>query len=160
LSGSNNQTTIWIDGAPPTSDGQRLPQAYFNVVSDAYLATLGIPVVRGRELLATDTPRSDAVVVVNETLARRFWADGDALGRRISVGGPSGPWVRVVGIAKDTRYNSLGETPPPFMYLPLQQNYQSSMVIQARVIGSERAIGDAWDARCARSIRSCPLRSQ
>jgi len=143
LSGSNNQTTIWIDGAPPTSDGQRLPQAYFNVVSDAYLATLGIPVVRGRELLATDTPRSDAVVVVNETLARRFWADGDALGRRISVGGPSGPWVRVVGIAKDTRYNSLGETPPPFMYLPLQQNYQSSMVIQARVIGSERAIGDA-----------------
>jgi predicted lysophospholipase L1 biosynthesis ABC-type transport system permease subunit len=83
------------------------------------------------------------VVVVNETLAGRFWADRDALGRRISVGGPNGPWVRVVGVAKDTRYNSLGETPPPFMYLPLRQNYQSSMVIQARVTGSERAIGDA-----------------
>ena len=42
-----------------------------------------------------------------------------------------------MGIAKDTRYNSLGETPPPFMYLPLRQNYQPSMVIQARVIGDE-----------------------
>jgi ABC-type antimicrobial peptide transport system permease subunit len=76
-------------------------------------------------------------------MARRFWPDGDALGRRISLTSATGPWVRVIGVARDTRYNSLGETTPPFMYLPVTQNYQSSMVVQARVTGAEKAIGDA-----------------
>jgi putative ABC transport system permease protein len=142
LSGSNNQTSIWIEGREP-GRGQRLAQAYFNVVGTGYLTTLGIPLVRGRDVEATDTPASEPVVVVNETMARRFWPNDDALGKRFSLTSATGPWARVVGIAKDTRYNSLGETPPPFMYLPLTQNYQSSMVVQVRVAQSAKAIGEA-----------------
>ena len=142
LSGSNNQTSIWIDGATPTP-GQRLPQAYFNVVATDYLETLGIPLVRGRDIAVTDTPGSDPVVVVNETLARRFWPNEDAIGRRLSVAGPTGPWVTVVGIVRDTRYNSLGETTPPFMYLPVTQSYEPSMVLQLRAAGAPKAVGDA-----------------
>jgi predicted permease len=142
LSGSNNQTSIWVEGVTPVA-GQRLPQAYFNVVGTDYLRTLGIPLVRGRDVAAEDTRASDPVVVVNATMARQLWPNGDALGRRLSIGGPTGPWVRVIGIAKDTRYNSLGETTPAFMYLPLTQHYQSSMVVQVRVPGSVSAVGDA-----------------
>jgi predicted permease len=142
LSGSNSQTAVWIDGSP-IADGQRPPLAYFNVVGTEYLQTMGIPLVRGRDVAATDASTSDQVIVVNETMAKRFWPNGDALGSRISLAAATGPWARVVGIAKDTRYNSLGETTPPFMYLPVTQNYQSSIVVQARVSGSEKAIGDA-----------------
>jgi len=149
LSGSNNQTAIWVEGVVPVA-GQRLPQAYFNVVGTSYLETLGIPLVRGRDIGVEDTPASDPVVVVNATMARQLWPNGDALGRRLSISGATGPWVRVVGIAKDTHYTSLGETPPPFMYLPLAQSYQPSMVIQARLTGATDAIGDA----IARTIRT------
>jgi predicted permease len=142
LSGSNNQTTIWLEGVS-TDKQQRLPQAYFNVVATDYLKTLGIPLVRGRDVASTDVPGAELVAVVNETMARRLWPTGDALGRRFSTIGETGPWVRVVGVAKDTRYNSLGETPPPFMYLPLDQNQQSAVVLQLRVIGPTRAIGEA-----------------
>jgi predicted permease len=142
LTGSNNQNTVWVEGTEPVQ-GQRQPQAYFNVVGTDYLKTLAIPVVRGRDVASNDMRASDAVAVVNETMARRFWPDRDALGRRFSLAGPTGPWITVVGIAKDTRYNSLGETTPPFFYLPLTQAYQSSVVLQLRVSGSAGAIGDA-----------------
>ena len=142
LSGSNNQTSIWIDGQPPTS-GQRLPQAYFNVVGTDYFRTLGIPLVRGRDILTQDTRESDQVIVVNETMARRFWPNGDALGKRLSLISPNGPWATIIGIAKDTRYNSLGETTPAFMYLPVTQSYQSSMVVQLRVANATKTVGEA-----------------
>ena len=142
LTGSNNQNTVWVEGTEPVQ-GQRQPQAYFNVVGTDYLKTLTIPVVRGRDVAATDTRASEPVAVVNETMARRFWPDRDALGRRFSLSAATGPWITVVGIAKDTRYNSLGETTPPFFYLPLTQAYQSSMVVQVRVGGAPGAIGDA-----------------
>jgi predicted permease len=142
LSGSNNQTSIWIEGVAPIP-GQRLPQAYFNVVATDYFKTLGIPLVRGRDITTTDTRESDQVIVVNETMARRFWPNSDALGRRLSFTAATGPWTTVVGIAKDTRYNSLGETTPAFMYLPIAQSYQSSMVVQLRVANSAKTIGDA-----------------
>jgi predicted permease len=142
LSGSNNQTGVWVEGAS-VADGQRLPQAYFNVVATDYLQTMRIPLLRGRDIAVTDAATSDQVVVVNETMARRFWPTGDALGRRISFTGTTGPWARVIGIAKDTRYNSLGETTPAFMYLPVTQHNQSSMVVQTRVSGSAKALGDA-----------------
>jgi predicted permease len=142
LSGSNNQSSAWLEGRSDGA-GDRVPPPYFNVIATDYLRTLGIPLVRGRDVAPTDTRASEPVVVVNETMARQFWPNGDALGRRISVSGPDGPWIRVVGIAKDTRYNSLGETTPPFMYLPLSQNYQRSMVLQVRTAGSMMVIGEA-----------------
>ena len=142
LSGSNNQSSTWLEGGSQGVGG-RVPLPYFNVVATDYLRTLGIPLVRGREVAPTDTRASELVVVVNETMARQLWPSGDALGRRISMSGANGPWIRVVGIAKDTRYNSLGETTPPFMYLPLSQHYQRSMVLQVRTAGAATAIGEA-----------------
>jgi predicted permease len=142
LSGSNNGTSIWLENAPVAA-GQRLPQVYFNVVATEYFRTMGIPLVRGRDVVATDVATADRVVVINETMARRFWPSDDALGKRLSTDGASGPWLRVVGIVKDTKYNSLGETPPPFMYLPLAQAYQTSMIVQIRTSAPASSVGES-----------------
>ena len=139
LSGSNNESSFWVDGQP-ADPGQRLPRAYFNVVTSRYLETLRIPVVRGRSISDRDTRESDRVVVVNETMARQVWPSLDALGRRISLDGPTGPWYTVVGITRDTRYNSLGETTPAFLYLPLSQHYQPAMVLHVRANASAESM--------------------
>jgi predicted permease len=141
LSGANNQTSTWLEGAAE-GDGRR-PLPYFNVVGTDYLRTMAIPLIRGRDVDANDTPNSELVAVINETMARQLWSGVDALGRRFSIGGATGPWIRIVGIAKDTRYNSLGETPPPFMYLPLTQHYYRTMVLQVRTAGTPKPIGEA-----------------
>jgi predicted permease len=142
LSGSNNGSSIWLENAPAAA-GHRLPQVYFNVVATEYFRTLRIPLVRGRDIVTTDVATGDRVAVINETMARRFWPSDEALGKRISTDGPSGPWIRVVGVVKDTKYNSLGETTPPFMYLPLAQAYQSSMVVQVRTATPASTIGES-----------------
>ena len=140
LSGSNNETSIWMEGAA-RDPGQRPPRVYFNVVATDYFSTLDIPLLRGRDVVATDASAAPPVVIINETMARRFWPVGDALGRRFSISGTAGPWIEVVGIARDTKYNSLGETTPAFAYLPLAQHYQSTMVLQIRSSASAHAIG-------------------
>ena len=142
LSGSNNGTSIWLENAPVAA-GQRLPQVYFNVVATQYFRTMGIPLIRGRDVAANDVATADRVVVINETMARRFWPSDEALGKRLSADGPSGPWVRIIGVVKDTKYNSLGETTPPFMYLPLAQAYQSSMIVQLRTSTPASSVGEA-----------------
>jgi predicted permease len=131
LGGSNMQTLVWVAGARgDRPDGSRL--VYFNTVGTSYFATLGLPVVRGREFTDADRDGAPGALVVNETMARRLWPDGDALGRRVSLDGPSGPWLTVVGVARDAKYNSVGEDTPPFMYLAAPQSTRAELVLHVR----------------------------
>ena len=132
LGGSNSQMSAWEEGAPLPADGARPPAPYFNVVSAGYFATIGIPVLRGREFTTADRDSAPGVVIVNETMAARWWPGESAIGKRVSIDGPQGPWREVVGIARDAKYNSLGEDPPPFMYLPHAQLMRSGMVLHVR----------------------------
>jgi predicted permease len=128
LGGSNMETATWLASAR----GERR-MTYFNVVGADYFATMGLPVVRGRALTAEDDrPGSPAVVVVNETMARRVWPNADALGQRVSVDGPDGPWRTVVGVARDAKYNSIGEETPTYMYLAYGQSPRAEMVLHVR----------------------------
>ncbi len=114
---------------------------YFNVVGADYFTTLGIPVVRGRGVLTEDDRAGAAgTVVLNETAARRFWPDRSALGQRVSVDGPDGPWRTVVGVVRDAKYNSVGEDTPPFLYLPHGQQPRASMVLHVRAADGATAV--------------------
>ncbi|HYC32514.1 MAG TPA: ADOP family duplicated permease, partial [Gemmatimonadales bacterium] len=108
-----------------------------NTVSADYFTTMGIPLARGRAFDARDGADAVPVAIVNESFARRFWPGGDAVGRRIVVGG-----VRreIVGIARDAKYVSLGEEPQPHYYLPWAQAFQGDMVLQVRTSGDARAL--------------------
>lgn len=102
-----------------------------NVVGPDYFRTLRIHVVAGREFEDRDDETSTAVVVVNRTLAERFWGDAEsAIGKRISVA--DGGWCTVVGVAADVKYSRIDEEPRPYVYVPFLQSYQPDMLLHTR----------------------------
>ena len=102
-----------------------------NVVAPEYFRTLTIGLVAGREFESRDDAAAPPVAIVNETLARRFWSDPSAaIGQRLRVG--TDGWRTVIGVARDVKYSRVTEGPRPYVYLPLLQTYQSSMVLHVR----------------------------
>jgi predicted permease len=102
-----------------------------NSVSPAYLATLDIPLQRGRDFAGTDVEGTPKVVIVNETMAERFWPGQDALGKRFKFFGDA-DFTTVIGVARDAKYNAIAEDPTPFIYQPLRQNYSPAAVLHVR----------------------------
>jgi putative ABC transport system permease protein len=92
-------------------------------VSPEYLATLGIPLIRGRHFDERDQLQTQLVAIVNETMARQFWPGEDAIGKRFKLGGPSStePWRVIVGIAADVRQMGPDAPVKAEMYLPSSQ---------------------------------------
>jgi predicted permease len=97
--------------------------AYWQTMSPEYFETMGIPLLQGRGFEATDRVGAPGVVVINRTLARQVWPDGDALGRRILMGGGATDsiWRTVVGVVADVRHRGLDAEPRPEIYLPHAQ---------------------------------------
>ena len=114
---SYSSTLIAIDGYETTPDEQ--PTVEYNEVSPGYLATLGIPLVSGREFTRADNETAPLVAVVNEVMVAQYWRGEDPVGKRLQV---KGRWTQVVGVAKNSKYQSLLETPKPFFYVPMRQH--------------------------------------
>jgi len=113
-----------------------------NSVSDNYFATMGITIVDGRGIDATDRAESRPVIVVNQAFVRRFWGDNSAVGRVMKVNGTD---VTVVGVAADGKYEFLApldEPSPPFVYLPLTQWPRNSLTLHVRTTGAPLAMAD------------------
>jgi putative ABC transport system permease protein len=105
--------------------GDSAPVATMVVSSESYFTTLGIPLVSGRTFDERDRQGAEAVVIVSRVLADRFYPNGDALGRRFRTGGPerpNNPWMRIVGIVGDVKYDGLAQPAAPAFYLPFQQH--------------------------------------
>jgi macrolide transport system ATP-binding/permease protein len=115
--GIYSSAQIAVDGYE-TAPGQQLTVDY-NEVGPGYLATMGIPVVSGREFTRADNETAPLVAVVNEAMAAQYWRGQDPVGRRLQV---NGRWMLVVGVAKMSKYSSLRETPKPFFYVPMRQS--------------------------------------
>jgi putative ABC transport system permease protein len=111
-----------------------------SVVGPRYFETVGIPLLRGRPLSETDQPNTPAVVIVNETMAKRFWPDQDPIGKRFKFFGQN-YFTQVVGTAKDSKYNFVGEDPAPFIYQPLSQAYQPQLSLFVKAPQPEAVLG-------------------
>jgi macrolide transport system ATP-binding/permease protein len=94
------------------------PTVTYNEVGPAYFATMGIPVITGREFTRTDDQSAGLVALVNETMAAQFWKGKDPVNERLQV---KGEWRRVVGIVKDSKYEDMREPRKPFFYVPQRQ---------------------------------------
>jgi macrolide transport system ATP-binding/permease protein len=116
--GSFSSTAIAVDGYQPPPEEQ--PTVEYNEVGSDYLATMGIPLVSGREFTRADNERAAHVAVVNETMAAYYWRGENPIGQRLQA---KGRWMQVVGVAKDSKYESVREMPKPFFYVPLRQNF-------------------------------------
>jgi predicted permease len=101
-------------------------------VSPDYFKTLQVSIASGRAFTFNDTDKTQHVAVVNEAFATRYWPGQNALGKRLHA---EGDWFTVVGIAANSQVNDLSETPVPFVYLPLLQDYSHLVTIHARVAG-------------------------
>ena len=116
--GSFSSTTIAVDGYQPPPEEQ--PMVQYNEVGPDYFVTMGIPLVSGREFSRADDEKAALVAVVNETMAAQYWRGKNPIGERVQV---KGRWMQVVGLAKDSKYESVRETSKPFFYVPLRQNF-------------------------------------
>jgi predicted permease len=116
--GTYSSSPIAVDGYQPPPEEQ--PTAEYNEVGPGYFGTMGIPLVSGREFTRADNEQTALVAVVNETMAAKYWRGRSPLGERVQV---KGRWMLVVGVAKDSKYQSVRETSKPFFYVPRRQNF-------------------------------------
>jgi macrolide transport system ATP-binding/permease protein len=116
--GSFSSTPVAVDGYQPPPEEQ--PTVQYNEVGPDYFATMGIPLMSGREFTRADDEKAALVAVVNETMAAKYWRGRNPIGERVQV---KGRWMQVVGVAKDSKYQSVRESPKPFFYVPLRQNF-------------------------------------
>jgi predicted permease len=130
-------TGIAVEGQPPPAPGQ-VPFADFRSISPGYFATMGIPLLQGRDFSWDDAPQSMPVMIVSQTMARNFWPHGDAVGKRIKLGGVNSgaPWVTVVGLVADVRQLELIGAPRPALYLPASQDAGTGDTLRDWVIRS------------------------
>jgi putative ABC transport system permease protein len=139
--------------------------ADWQVVSPGYFATMGIPMLQGRDFAASDRLGTPGAMIVNRTLARQVWPDGDALGRRVLLGGGGADsvWRTVVGIVGDVRHRGLTASPRPEMFLPYAQfpagtgNAPPSMHVVLRAAGDPSALATALGAAVAALDPDVPL---
>jgi macrolide transport system ATP-binding/permease protein len=135
LSLDASTTSVYPEGQPEPNAAE-MPSAMYNSVGPGYFAAMGIPLAGGREFTDNDTEKSQAVVIVNQTVAQRFWPGQDAVGKHLNSGQAS--LLDVVGVANNGKYRSLGEDPNLAIYYPLTQQYATSAVLVVRTIGDPR----------------------
>jgi putative ABC transport system permease protein len=114
--------SFFIEGQPRPEPGEKA-NATYRVVLPGYFETMRLPLLRGRAIDERDDESAQPVVVINESLANRYWPGEDAIGRRISFPDPqtSARWLTVVGVTKNAVQYDWADAPAPELYLPLFQ---------------------------------------
>jgi macrolide transport system ATP-binding/permease protein len=112
--------TIVIDGRDPNDEHNRR-FANYSPITPGYFQTMGIQLLRGRNFTDQDAEKNAApVAIIDETMAKQFWPNEDALGRRFRFMIDKAP-IEVIGIARNSKATTLGETPIPMVYWPLKE---------------------------------------
>ena len=120
LTMKGGRMAFWIDGRPVPVPGQLPAQmAVDRAVSPGYLATMGIPLIEGRDFDKRDTPTSPQVALINQSMARTFWPNESPIGKRIKLGLAATNWMTIVGVMGDVRQINLDRPPDPEFFLPL-----------------------------------------
>jgi putative ABC transport system permease protein len=115
--------SVGIDGAAPVEESRA---TYFNAVSPTFFATLGMPLVAGRDFSWSDAPGSQRVAILNASAVRRFFDDENPLGRLVSVGlNATRRNLTIVGVVGDAKYQRLEEQQREIVYLPLLQGAEA-----------------------------------
>jgi predicted permease len=123
---------VYVEGCAPAPD-QSPPVISFNGVDANYFGTMRVPLLQGRTFTNFDNETAQPVAIVNQTMANRFWPNEDPIGKRFSLKSASGPFVEVVGLARDGQSTwRLSPEPQPFFYVPVAQHFTSSLSLQVR----------------------------
>jgi macrolide transport system ATP-binding/permease protein len=130
-----------FEGVAFVPDGFQMPpdrenfSATMDTVDEGFFATMGIPILRGRGFLSSDTAEAPRVAVVNEQFAKHYWPGGHAVGKHIRLDSRAGALVEIVGVAQTIKYQSTTEGPMEFVYMPLAQHPIAQMTLLLRSSG-------------------------
>ena len=130
--------TIFPEGQDEAS-GYRGTLTQVNDITPTFFETLRIPLVAGREFTDADRLETKQVVIANEAMAKHFWPNENAIGKRFHFHGDAG-LREIVGVVRNTVENNFGEEPQPVAYLPLTQNYSPAAIILVRTSGRPEAV--------------------
>jgi putative ABC transport system permease protein len=145
LSGSNTDSSFAIEGRElrPSEPG---PDEELRIVTADYFRVLRTPLLRGRFFSEGDNVDAPGVAIINDALAKKYWLNEDALGKRITFSDTRKPdvkWLTIVGIVRSIRHRGLDVDPAPEYYLPLAQRPQSSMILAVRSVQDSRGLASA-----------------
>jgi predicted permease len=146
--------TVFLEGQD-ASDPRAGRLVQVDVVGGRYLETVGIPLIRGRAFADSDQPNTPAVCIVNEAMAKQFWPDQDPIGKRFKFFGQD-YFTEVVGLARDSKYNFIGEGPTPYVYQPLAQVYQPQISLFVKSANPGAVLGTVR-AEVQQSDRNLPI---
>lgn len=130
LSTADERTDFYIKGQPPPPVGQA-PLLHQRIISANYFQTMGVKIIKGREFIKQDLPTTFPVVVINETMARRFWPNEDPIGKELALSTEvyktgkfdlASGWRQVVGVVADIRHFGLASQAGPEAYIPFTQS--------------------------------------
>ena len=110
------------------SDKSSVETAFSDSVQPGYFGAAGVKVVQGREFTAADTATAPFVAIINEAFAKKIWPGQDPIGKTFQKE-KNGPVIQVVGMTRTGKYMFLYETPQPYVYFPLVQNYNTTATI-------------------------------
>jgi hypothetical protein len=131
---NNPTTSVTIEGyqMPPN---QQSIEVRSSDIGNGYFATLDIPIIRGRAFDDRDRANSPRTVIVNETMAQRFWPDRDPIGMSLDIKEEGGGPAEVIGIARNAKYADVNERAVPFLYRSYEQSSDSGAVLLVQTDG-------------------------
>jgi len=147
ITGFQAATGIYIEGRPAATSISELPLVNQRVVSPGYFQTMGIRLIKGR--VFTDLDRRDTmrVVLINETLAERYFAGEEAIGKRIKIDSQEAPWSQIVGVVGDVRHAGLTQQIEPETYVPYTQDSWGVMALVVRTTNDPASLAAAVRAQ-------------
>ncbi len=142
LSGSGSDSSFHIEGFDEKQTGV-YPDEEIRIVTPDYFRLLETPLLKGRFFTEADTAEAPGVVIINQAMAKKYWPNEEALGKRINFN-DSDPqkikWVTVVGIVTNIRHRGLDLEPKPEYYLPHPQRAFREMILAVRGVQDPRAL--------------------
>ncbi len=138
LSGGGFMRSVFIEGQDAPSTGNNGVLVMTNTVTPAYFETMAIPLRTGRGFAPTDIEGGPRVAIINETMAKKFWPQGDAIGHRFRFFGQDDP-LEIVGVVADSKFGTLGEAPVSCAYTPMSQAYAGQVSLEVWTAGDPSA---------------------
>ena len=125
---------VFVEGEAPMPDDRR-PAVYYDKVAPRYFETMGTPLMSGRDFADSDRIGTPLVAIVNQTLARASGRARAQLAGVFASASSTAPWIEIIGIVADGKYQSLGEPPQRHVYLPSLQNFHSATTLVLHTSG-------------------------
>ena len=155
LSGTLQMSSVNVPGYPTRP--KEVPMTYVDAIGPGYFATIGAPMVRGREFTRADREGAPYVAVINEQMAKKFWPGRDPIGQRFKTGALDSNETEVVGVVRDSIYRDLRETKHEVVYVPLLESDFGSATLHVRMAGDPAPVFNQLRAQARAADRSVPL---